>query len=58
MPRASFTNPGSRSVMVEAIAAKIKREIGVTATITLLPSGSLPRTEGKTRRVIREGGVS
>lgn len=44
--------------LAEAIAVKIKREIGVTATITLLPSGSLPRTEGKTRRVIREGGVS
>ena len=48
----------SSTGLVEAIAAKIKREIGVTATITLLPSGSLPRTEGKTRRVIREGGVS
>ena len=44
--------------LAEAIAAKIKREIGVTAVVTLLPPGSLPRTEGKTRRVIREGGAS
>ncbi len=44
--------------LAEAIAARLKREIGVTATITLLPPGSLPRTEGKTRRVVREGGTS
>ena len=44
--------------LADAIAAKIKQEIGVTAKVTLLPPGSLPRTEGKTRRVIREGGTS
>ncbi|MEZ5840807.1 MAG: AMP-binding protein [Hyphomicrobiales bacterium] len=31
----------------------VKREIGVTARVALLPFGALPRTEGKTRRVIR-----
>ncbi len=31
----------------------VKREIGVTARVTLLPFHSLPRTEGKTRRVVR-----
>lgn len=31
----------------------IKRDLGMTARVTLLPPGSLPRTEGKTRRVIR-----
>lgn len=42
----------------DAIARAIKRDVGVTATVTLLPPGSLPRTEGKTRRVIREGAAS
>lgn len=41
----------------EGLAAKIeqriKREIGVTARLALLPFNSLPRSEGKTRRVIR-----
>ncbi len=41
--------------LAEAIANRFKREIGVTARIALLPPGSLPRTEGKTRRVVREG---
>ncbi|MEM7424624.1 MAG: AMP-binding protein [Pseudomonadota bacterium] len=33
----------------------IKREVGVTAQIALLDKGSLPRTEGKTKRVFRGG---
>jgi phenylacetate-CoA ligase len=37
-----------------AVEAQIKRDIGVTAKVTLLPFGTLPRTEGKTRRVIRK----
>ncbi len=37
----------------DRLAAAFKHELGVTARITLLPFGSLPRTEGKTRRVIR-----
>ncbi|MCP5368780.1 MAG: phenylacetate--CoA ligase family protein [Hyphomicrobiales bacterium] len=36
------------------LADLIKREIGVTATVRLLPHGTLPRTAGKTRRVVRE----
>ncbi len=40
--------------LAEAVAAAIKRDIGVTARVTLLPFGTLPRTEGKTRRVIRK----
>jgi phenylacetate-CoA ligase len=40
--------------LAEAVAAAIKRAIGVTARVTLLPFGALPRTEGKTRRVIRK----
>jgi len=35
------------------LAAAFKLELGVTARVTLLPFGTLPRTEGKSRRVIR-----
>lgn len=37
-----------------ALEAQIKRDIGITSRVTLLPFGALPRTEGKTRRVIRK----
>jgi phenylacetate-CoA ligase len=40
--------------LAAALAAAIKRELGLTADVTLLPFGTLPRTEGKTRRVIRK----
>jgi phenylacetate-CoA ligase len=40
--------------LADVLAATIKRELGVTARVTLLPFGALPRTEGKTRRVIRK----
>jgi phenylacetate-CoA ligase len=40
--------------LAEAVAADIKRELGLTAGVTLLPFGALPRTAGKTRRVIRK----
>lgn len=36
------------------LVAALKRGIGVSAVITQLPHGALPRTEGKTRRVLRE----
>jgi phenylacetate-CoA ligase len=36
------------------VAAAIKREIGVSARVALVPFGTLPRTAGKTRRVIRK----
>jgi phenylacetate-CoA ligase len=40
--------------LAEVLAATIRHELGVTARVTLLPFGALPRTEGKTRRVIRK----
>ncbi|MCR8547890.1 phenylacetate--CoA ligase family protein [Salipiger sp. P9] len=36
------------------IAAELKARLGATAQVTLCPAGSLPRTEGKTRRVLKE----
>jgi phenylacetate-coenzyme A ligase PaaK-like adenylate-forming protein len=33
------------------LESTIKRELGMTIRILLLPCASLPRTEGKTRRV-------
>jgi phenylacetate-CoA ligase len=39
--------------LADAIERRIKAEIGVTARLTMLPFNSLPRSEGKTRRVIR-----
>ena len=36
------------------LVPSIKRDLGVSARIILLPFGSLPRSEGKTRRVIRK----
>lgn len=35
------------------IGAALKRELGATAVVALAPAGALPRSEGKTRRVIR-----
>jgi phenylacetate-CoA ligase len=40
--------------LAEIAAEAVKRDLGLTARITLLPFGTLPRTEGKTRRVIRK----
>jgi phenylacetate-CoA ligase len=40
--------------LAERVAAAIKRDLGLTAHVTLLAFGTLPRTEGKTRRVIRK----
>jgi phenylacetate-CoA ligase len=37
------------------IAAALKRDLGATATVEVLPPGSFPVTEGKTARVIRSG---
>lgn len=39
--------------LAASIAAALKRNLGATARVTLLPHGSLPVTEGKTARVIR-----
>jgi len=40
--------------MAEMLAGAIKRDLGVSARIALRPFGSLPRTEGKTRRIVRK----
>jgi phenylacetate-CoA ligase len=45
---------GAPHGLAETVAASIKRDLGLTARVKLLPFGSLPRTEGKTRRVIRK----
>lgn len=37
-----------------AVAAAIKADLGATARVALLAHGTLPRSEGKTRRVMRE----
>lgn len=39
--------------IAERLTRAIKTHVGATAAITLLPPKSLPRTEGKTKRVIR-----
>jgi phenylacetate-CoA ligase len=43
-----------RSGLAREVEDAIKRSLGVRAEISLLASRSLPRTEGKTRRVLRE----
>jgi phenylacetate-CoA ligase len=48
---AEGTPEGGHAIRIEAA---IKRELGVTARLTLVRHASLPRTEGKTRRVIRQ----
>ena len=45
--------PESESLR-QAITSAIKAEVRASAAVRLLPPRSLPRTEGKTRRVIRE----
>jgi phenylacetate-CoA ligase len=37
----------------QAIEARIKKELGASAQVTLLQAGTFPRTEGKTKRVER-----
>jgi phenylacetate-CoA ligase len=39
--------------LAEEVANAIKRELGATARVTLVPHGTFPLTEGKTRRVQR-----
>ncbi|MGE0846136.1 MAG: phenylacetate--CoA ligase family protein [Flavobacteriaceae bacterium] len=39
--------------LAEAVEARFKKTLGATAKVRLLPPGSLPRSEGKTRRVVR-----
>ncbi len=44
----------ARAALAEHVAQQIKRDLGLTARVSLLPFGTLPRTEGKTKRVIRK----
>jgi phenylacetate-CoA ligase len=39
--------------LADAIAAAVKSHLGATARVEVLPAGSFPVTEGKTRRVLR-----
>ena len=41
------------SDLAQRLAAEIKKALGVSASIEVLPAYSLPRTAGKTKRVIR-----
>jgi len=41
------------SGLAEAVAARIKTSLGATAQVRLVAFNSLPRSEGKTRRVVR-----
>lgn len=49
----AFGTPASEE-LARNIETAIKRDIRVTATVTLLPPLTLPRSEGKTKRVFRE----
>ncbi len=40
--------------LVECIQKRLKQQLGITARVQLLAPGSLPRSEGKTKRVVRE----
>ncbi|MEX2648521.1 MAG: AMP-binding protein [Alphaproteobacteria bacterium] len=40
--------------LADAIAAAIRERTGASAAVTLVPPASLPRTEGKAKRVVRE----
>jgi phenylacetate-CoA ligase len=39
--------------LARRLEGELKSRLGATATVTILPAGSFPTTEGKTRRVIR-----
>jgi phenylacetate-CoA ligase len=47
--------PGpAREGLAREVEAAIKRDLGMSAVVRLLPFAALPRSEGKTRRVIRK----
>lgn len=45
---------GEAGVVAAEVAGRLHEALRVTAAVTVLPVGTLPRTAGKTRRVIRE----
>jgi phenylacetate-CoA ligase len=51
---AEATRETVTDALADSVAAAIKRDLGVTACVRLLPFGTLPRTDGKTRRVLRK----
>ncbi len=55
LPLEAELAPGqeARDGLTQALAQAIKRHIGVTAQPSLMPPRSLPRTAGKSRRVVR-----
>ena len=40
--------------LAAAVESCLKRDIGITAKVTIVPFNTLPRTDGKTRRIIRK----
>lgn len=53
-PRFRVTGRRDDMVVVRGIERDIERHIGVTARVQVLAADSLPRSEGKTKHVIRE----
>ncbi|HOE65516.1 MAG TPA: AMP-binding protein [Candidatus Hydrogenedentes bacterium] len=47
---------GDASALAEAVANAVKIACAITPEVEILPKGRLPRTEGKTVRVVRECG--
>lgn len=45
---------GAGAASADEVARHLQQALRVTAVVTMLPVGALPRTAGKTRRVIRE----
>jgi len=41
-------------LLAATVEKAIRDSVGASATVALVPAGSLPRTEGKARRIIRE----
>lgn len=56
LPLEAELAPGTEATpgLAEAVAAEIKRDLGVSAGVSLVAPRRLPRSEGKTRRVIRK----
>jgi phenylacetate-CoA ligase len=44
------------AALASQVQAAIKTRLGCSATVEVLPAGSLPRSEGKTQRIVRAGG--
>ena len=49
-----LTRDATDSGLADRLAAEIKKALGVSASIEILPAYGLPRTAGKTKRVIRK----